>query len=110
MRGAPIDRRSRLPYHVSMVVGVATVTLHLAAGTLKDKRRVAKSVAARVHARFNVAVAEVADNDSHTILTFGVACVSTEAGHAHAILDRVVRMIEDERLDAELIDYQIELM
>ena len=43
---------------MAMHVGVARVTLHLAENSsLKGKRTVVKSIAQRVHNRFNVAVA-----------------------------------------------------
>ena len=94
-----------------MVVGLATVRLRLpAAATLKDKRRLRTSVTARVRNRFNVAVAEIDDHDVHGYLTLGIACVSTDAGHAHAMLEAVVRSIARERLDADLANYEIELL
>jgi uncharacterized protein YlxP (DUF503 family) len=94
-----------------VVVGVATVTLHLADPlSLKDKRRVVKSVTQRVRARFNVAAAEVGDHDAWGTATLAIACVSTDAGHAHGLLEKVVRWIERERLDAVLADYRIELL
>ncbi len=93
-----------------MVVGVATITLTVAeSGSLKDKRRVVRSVTARVRSRFNVAVAEVDDLDRWNSAVLGVACVSNEAGHAHAMLEKVVSFIEGERLDANLAHYAIEL-
>ena len=94
-----------------MVVGVATVSLHLPAATsLKDKRSVVKRLSSRLRARFNVAVAEVADQDYWGRATVAVACLSTEARHAQSMLDTVVRAIEDMRIDAELFDVDIELL
>ena len=93
-----------------MVVGLATLDLHLHdAASLKDKRRVVKSVTARVRSRFNVAVAEVGNHDTPATATLGVACISTESGHAHAVLEKVVRFVEAERLDAVLGHYGIEM-
>jgi len=96
---------------VSAVVGLATLTLVLPeASSLKDKRRVVKSVAARVRARFNVAVAEVDTHEVWTTITLAIACISTDGAHAHAMLEKVVDAIEHERLDAELLDYRIRLL
>lgn len=93
-----------------MVVGVATVRLILPEmASIKDKRRVVKSVAARTRARFNVAVAEVGDLDSWSAVTLGIACVSTSGAHAHAMLEKAVTSIVDSRLDAELAEYEIRL-
>lgn len=94
-----------------MVVGLATVTLQLhEAASLKDKRRVVKSIIDRLRPRFNVAVAEVDNHDAWGTVTLGIACVSTDGAHAHAILERVVQTIENERLDAYLAHYGIELL
>jgi len=94
-----------------MVVGLAIVTLHMhEASSLKDKRSVVKRVTAHLRSKFNVAVAEVDTHDAWGVITLGVACVSTEAGHAHAVLEKAVRLIEHERLDAELVDYRVEML
>lgn len=94
-----------------MVIGICTLELHLPAnGSLKGKRRVLKSIITRIHNEFNVAIAEVDGHDCWQATTLGVACVSTETEHAHQILERVVSWIERERLDVELVNYQIEIV
>jgi len=94
-----------------MVVGLATITLHLpVADSLKAKRSVVKQVTARVRARFNVAVAEVDDHDAWQRATLGIAVVSTDGAHARAMLEKAVRFIEDERLDLDLVAYRVELL
>jgi len=94
-----------------MIIGACSINLHMPGnGSLKDKRRILKSVISRVHNEFNVAVAEVDGHDSWTSATLGVACVSTSAAHAHQILEHVVAWIENSRLDATVLDYQIEIL
>ena len=93
-----------------MVVAVATVVLVVPEpASLKDKRSVVKRVTARVRARFNVAVAEVGSLDQHDTITLGIAGLSNDPAHAHAMLEKVIGFIENERLDAELSHYGIEL-
>ena len=46
----------------------------------KGKRRVIKSIIARVHNEFNVSIAEVEDQDLWQSATLGVACVSVRRG------------------------------
>ena len=93
------------------MVGLATVTLQLhEAASLKDKRRVVKSTKDRVHRRFNVAIAEVDSHDAWGTITLGIACVSSDSAHAHAVLEKVVRWIDRERLDAVLAHYGIEIL
>lgn len=94
-----------------MIVGIARIRLRLPENaSLKGKRGVVKSLCARLQNEFRVAAAEVADNDLWQIAELGVACVSNERGHADAVLGRVVRFVEDTRLDVEMLDVEIELI
>jgi len=94
-----------------MVIGACTVHLRIAGNqSLKGKRRVIKPIMARVRNQFNVAIAEVDDNDVWQSATLGIACVSNDAAHANSILSHVVAFIEQANHDAELIDYQIEIL
>jgi len=94
-----------------MVVGVCTISLHLPGnGSLKGKRRVVKSIIARLRQEFNVSVAEVGEQDSWQQATLGVACVSTSASYAHGLLTKVVNWIEANRPDVPLVDFAIELL
>ena len=94
----------------TMTVGVCRVTLRLPENSsLKGKRQLVRSLTARLHNKFNVAVAEVDDNDRWQIATLGVTCVSNDSAHAHEILERVVTFIQQTRLDAELLDYEVEV-
>ncbi len=94
----------------AMVVGICRVTLRLPENaSLKGKRQLLRSLTTRLRNKFNVAVAEVGDNDRWQIATIGVSCVSNDARHAREMLDRVVAFIEYTRLDAELLDSEIEV-
>ncbi len=94
-----------------MVVGVCTITLDIPhSSSLKDKRRVVKSLIARVRNRFNVSIAEVDANDVWQSAVIGVACVSNDPARAHALLERIVQMIDNSRCDAHLSDYEIEIL
>ena len=93
-----------------MTVGVCRVTLRLPEnGSLKGKRQLVRSLTTRLHNKFNVAVAEVDDNDLWQIATLGITCVSNDSAHAHEMLERVVTFIQQTRLDAELLDYEVEV-
>jgi hypothetical protein len=94
-----------------MHIGVCTLQLRMPEnGSLKDKRQVIRSVADRVRRRFNVSIAEVADNDVWGLASLGFACVSNDARHAEETLCNVVRFIQDLRLDAEVVDVQTEVI
>ena len=94
-----------------MVVGVCRLTIAIAGSySLKDKRRVVKSLLERLRHRFNVAAAEVEDHEVWNSAVIGVACVSTGSAHAQEILDHLVAFTESGHADAELIDHSIEIL
>ena len=94
-----------------MNVGALVVRLRLPENhSLKGKRRVLKSITAQVSNKFNVSVAEIDDHDLWQLATLGVSCVSNDGRHANQVLSRVVNFIEDIRGDAEIIDYEIEIV
>ena len=94
-----------------MHIGVCRIMLHLPDSvSLKDKRRVARSLSARIRNTFNVAVAEVADQELWQRLTLAVCCVSTDSAHANEMVSKVVVFIEESRQDLELLDYQTEII
>lgn len=94
-----------------MVIGVCTLTLDIPhSDSLKDKRQVVKSVIARVRNQFNVSIAEVDANDVWQSAVIGIACVSNDPARAHALLEKIVSMIGHSRLDAQVADYEIEMI
>ncbi len=93
-----------------MIVGVCRLKLRLPEnGSLKGKRQLVRSVTARLRNKFNVAVAEVDDNDRWQIATLGVTCVSNDARHAREMLDHVIAFVQQQRLDAELLESEIDV-
>ncbi len=94
-----------------MVIGVVTMELHLPMnGSLKGKRSVVKPLIARLRNEFNVSVAEVDEQDRLRTAVIGVACISPDKDYAHGLLMKVVQSVDRWRLDAELVDYTIELI
>jgi len=94
-----------------MVIGVCTIHLELpGCHSLKEKRRILKSILARLVNEFNVSVAEVGRNDAWQHAVLGVACVSNDQGYVHRVLTKVVRSIEKGRFDAQVADYKIEIL
>ena len=84
----------------------AKLTFYIeSSGSLKDKRQIRRSIIDRTRRQFNVSAAEVATQDSHKILTLGIAAVSGDAGHARQMIDEVVRFM-DEHADAELVEVE----
>jgi uncharacterized protein YlxP (DUF503 family) len=88
-----------------MHVGVCTINLCiLESRSLKDKRRVIKSV----KDRFNVSIAEVGLQNAYQSAVIGVVSVSGDQHHLNKVLSHVVAFVEKIHL-VELVDYKIEL-
>jgi uncharacterized protein YlxP (DUF503 family) len=94
-----------------MNVGVCRINLRLPENmSLKGKRRVLKSIVSRVGNKFNVAIAEVDNGDMWQLATIGICCVSNDRRHTNEVMSRVVDFIINSRPDAEILDYEIEII
>ncbi len=80
-----------------MVVGILQVRLVMfEAQSLKDKRRIVKSLKDRLAGRHNVSVAEVDDLDHRQAATLGVAMISNDARFVESALCRILDEIRRE--------------
>src|SRR4051794_40974703 len=94
-----------------MVIGVGYVTLQIfESQSLKDKRRVVKSLVERARQPFNASVAEVDHLDSWQLAGIGFVCVSNSGGHADQMLAEIVRFIEANAAFGALADVSTELI
>jgi uncharacterized protein YlxP (DUF503 family) len=94
-----------------MAVGLLTLELYLPLNdSLKGKRGIIKPVIARLRREYNVSVCEADMQDRRNYAVLEVVCVSTSQTQAHKLLQRVAKHVEDWRLDAQLIDYSIEML
>jgi uncharacterized protein len=92
-----------------VVIGALSLRLAVFGSTsLKDKRRVVKSLKERLAGRFNVSVAEVGSLDHRQQAELGVALVANDAQFVQSCLDKIVDYV---RLDpgAALVDYHVEM-
>ena len=93
-----------------MVVGTLRLEVLIPnARTLKDKRRVVRSLIDRLRHRFRVAAAEVEDNDVHNHAVLGFAAVSNEVRHAQSVLTQVVEFVRNSP-NALLGEYDLEIL
>ncbi len=77
-----------------MFVGVLRLTLHLPSpGSLKSKRHLLRSALDRVKARFNVSIAEVAENDLWQRSVVGVSAVGNDHAFVNETLDKVADFV-----------------
>ena len=92
-----------------MHVGVCKLTLRLPENqNLKGKRRVVKSLCERIRIKFNVAIAEVGNNDKWQVATLGITCVSNSNRQVEQALDQVISYIEVSRMDVEMVECEVE--
>jgi len=93
-----------------MFVGVLRITFHVPhARSLKDKRRVVLKFRDRIRSRFDVSIAEVAEQDKLQRAVFGVTVVSSEAAVCDSVLEQVARVAETQE-DAVLTDRETEVV
>lgn len=93
-----------------MTIGVLYLDLLIpGARSLKDKRRVLKSLKDRLRARFNCSVAETAWHDAWQRARITVCVVSHEARHANEQVNEIAAWVE-RNAEAELADYQVEML
>jgi uncharacterized protein YlxP (DUF503 family) len=92
-------------------VGLLTLEIYIPGITsLKEKRGVVKPLVARLRHEFNISVAEIEDQDQLGHAVLAAAAVSASADYVHGLLTRVAECVGVWRLDAELVDYTIEML
>ncbi|MDR0585912.1 MAG: DUF503 domain-containing protein [Treponema sp.] len=65
-------------------------------GSIKDKRRIVKSIKDRLERRFHLSAAEVDLQDSLTFAQIGGALVSNSRSFGETVLNKAFKMIENE--------------
>ena len=94
-----------------MNIGVCKINLRLPENSsLKGKRQVLKSMMARIRNKFDVAVAEVGDNEVWQLATIGICYISNDRRHANQVLSKVVDFVVSSRFEVEILDYEIEFL
>jgi uncharacterized protein YlxP (DUF503 family) len=81
-----------------MIVGISVFELHLPASrSLKDKRRVVKSLIDRVHQRYRVSVAETDFHDLHQRAEIAVAAVAAGGeNEMEKMMDELRNLVESD--------------
>jgi len=87
-----------------MLVGLERFDLRLpGCGSLKEKRRVLKTLTAGIRSKFNVSVAEVDHHELWQRTAIAVAVVSGESYQAKRVLHEVEKLV-DRWAEVEVID------
>lgn len=93
-----------------MVVGTLKLSLYIHNNhSLKEKRKVVKSIVARVRNKFNVSVAEVGSNDKWQMIELGISAVGNDRRFVNSSLDTILSFLESLYL-GEIVDSSIEIL
>ena len=94
-----------------MNVGICKIKIRLPGNmSLKGKRHVLKSIISRVRNKFNVAVAEVDDQNLWQLAMLGISCISNDQQYTNEVMSKVVNFIVGGSFDIEILDYKIEIL
>ena len=93
-----------------MVLGVGKIKFRLFdVRSLKEKRKIVKSMIKRLDNAFNISVAETDLNDSHDWAQIGFSIVGNDTKVVNSKLDKVINMADEMGL-AMIADTQIEII
>lgn len=87
-----------------MIIGSLEIKLYAPwVSSLKEKRMVVKSIIAKTQNKFNVSIAEVAEQDTLQTIILGIACVAGSIRQVDSILDQVINFIGN-NTEADILD------
>jgi uncharacterized protein YlxP (DUF503 family) len=95
---------------MTAVLGVLQFSLLIRGSrSLKDKRRVVRSVKDRFRSRYNISIAEVDDQELINKATLALAMAGSDSDHVRSVL---LKILEQVRLNhqAELLDHSLEIL
>jgi len=92
-----------------LIVGVLEVEIFFnGVSSLKEKRRILKSIIDKIKNRFNISIAETDKQEVWQLAKIGIAFVGNEKNYVSQMLASVERYMEDMG-KAELVNVQMEL-
>jgi uncharacterized protein YlxP (DUF503 family) len=94
-----------------MNIGICKLQLHLPGNqSLKDKRRIVKSIISRLQNHYNVSVAEVDDNELWQLATLGISCVSNSSHHVDETITAIINFITHNYPELEIVNQETEII
>lgn len=80
-----------------MIVKTLILEIYIeGSNSLKDKRKVVKSLIQRCRQKFNVSISELDDMDKYRASTIGIVTITNVDAYADEILDKCLHLIESE--------------
>jgi uncharacterized protein YlxP (DUF503 family) len=111
---APLFEVSSIPSGaLPMIVGVVSCELHLPESrSLKDKRRVVKSLVERIFQRYRVSIAETAFQELHQRAEISIAVVAQKESEIQKLMEHIRDLLDSQpevyltRWDPQLLEAQ----
>jgi uncharacterized protein YlxP (DUF503 family) len=93
------------------MIGLLTIHLHLPGCTsLKEKRGRLKPLLSQLHKKFNVSVAEMDRQDMWQEVVIACAFVNSDGAQVQRSLQMVLKWVEGNWPDGDVIDEKIEII
>lgn len=94
-----------------MNTGICRIQIHLPENqSLKDKRRILKSLISKLRNHYNISVAEVDDHDLWQLATLGISCVSNHDQHVDETITSITKFIAQNYPELEIVDQETEII
>ncbi|MCD4652990.1 DUF503 domain-containing protein [bacterium] len=93
-----------------MPIGVCYIKFQIhGARSLKDKRRVVKSLKDRLRNKFNISIAETGEQDVWQRCEIGFTCISNDNGYVDGLMALVIQKVESDG-KIQVIDISTEIL
>jgi uncharacterized protein YlxP (DUF503 family) len=93
-----------------MFVAVASVDIKIGEkNSLKEKRKILRSIIDRLKSKFNISVAELGHKDLWQRTIIGFTIISNDKAHANSSSDKVMNFLYSFP-DINIIDYKLEII
>jgi len=94
-----------------MNTGICKIKLHIPANqSLKDKRRIVKSLISKLRNQYNISIAEVEDHDLWQLATLGISCISNNGQHIDETITKIVNFIVQNYPELEIVNQETEII
>lgn len=76
--------------------------------SLKEKRMIVKSLCARLRNKFNIAIAETAEQDTHQTVVVGIAALAAHQAQADSMMEKIIHFIEETvETEVQSVEYEM---
>jgi uncharacterized protein YlxP (DUF503 family) len=95
---------------MAAVLGILQLTLLMrGAHSLKDKRRVIRSIKDRLGHHYNISIAEVDRQEIRNQAVLGIAMIGSDPKYVRSALNKILDRLQMHP-EAEIVDHQLELL